>query len=41
MQEDPEGVTADAVYFGMPFFVGTGNVAWEKKVVGFGLVGIR
>lgn len=37
VEEDPECVATDTAYFGVPFFVGTGDVALEKEVVGWGL----
>jgi len=36
VEEDPEGVATDAVYFGVPFFVGAGDVGGEEEGVGLG-----
>ena len=35
VEEDPECVATDTAYFGVPFFVGSGDVAFEKEVVGW------
>lgn len=39
VEEDPEGVATDAVYFGVPFFVGTRGVGGEEEGVGLGFGG--
>jgi hypothetical protein len=39
VEKDPEGVAGDTCYFGVPFFVGAGGVAFLEEFVGFvGLV---
>jgi hypothetical protein len=35
VEEDPECVATDTAYFGVPFFVGSGDITFEKEVVGW------